>query len=79
MYQLYQFTKVEVLNSVTCTCVVALADTVRDVKLNTLLLKFCMGIDQSLTLSYPMTAYDVVRLSAALCHFWQCPWGLGSA
>ena len=32
-----------------------------------------------LTLSYTMTAYDVVRLSASLCHFWQCLWDLGSA
>ena len=31
-----------------------------------------------LTLSYTMTAYDVVRLSASLCHFWQCLWDLGS-
>ena len=22
--------------------------------------------------SYPMTSYDV------LCHFWQCPWEIGS-
>ena len=26
-----------------------------------------------------MTAYDVMRLSASLCHFWQCLWDLGSA
>ena len=27
----------------------------------------------ALTLSYPMTSYDVVKLSVSLCHFRQCP------